>query len=206
VPRLDLANFKMEEFRKGVSTNDRIYNCPTICLRAPKNLKRMFVSASISASMSEPQGRPEPMIEDPVESAEGDAMDCPLFMDGLPKNFSDNAALSALASLLDDNNGDGGSGDEQDDWQQQDVMNECKGDITTFEKEQTPTEMEKYSSSSGGGKARRMKSSRNHPRRQVTAPYDCKKGGGNPSKRQAKSNKPPPSVGESTLYLKLWKL
>jgi hypothetical protein len=179
-------------------------------------LQRKFVCASITASMSERQGRPETAIEDPAESAEGDAaMDCPLFMDGLPKNFSDNAALSALASLLDDdddnNNGGGASsgvvvGDEQDDWQQQDVMNECKEDTTTFEKEQTPTEMEKYSSSSGGGKARRIKSSLNHPRRQATAPYDCKEGGGNPSKRQAKSIKPPPSVGESTLYLKLWKL
>ncbi len=37
------------------------------------------------------------------EGKNDDGVDfCPLFMDGLPSNFADNAALSAIASLLED--------------------------------------------------------------------------------------------------------
>jgi hypothetical protein len=157
--------------------------------------------------MSEPQERSKSELEDSSEmSAESDAMDCPLFMEGLPKNFSENAALSALASLLDE--------PEQQQGQQDDKTQQQKerSDDTTFETEQIARKFEKedsrlqieFSSSSGGGKARRAKF---HQHTQhATAPYHYKNEVGNHSKKQAKNSKPPPSIGESTLYLKLWKL
>jgi hypothetical protein len=130
-------------------------------------------------------------------------------MEGLPKNFTENAALSALASLLDEEPEQQNEG--QDDKTQQ--QKECSDD-TTFETEQVARKFEKvdagmhieFRSSSGGGKARRAKSHR-YDRRIATAPYyHCKNEIGNPSTNQGKSSKAPPSIGESTLYLKLWKL
>jgi hypothetical protein len=130
-------------------------------------------------------------------SAESDAMDFPLFMEGLPKNFSENAALSALASLLDE--------PEQEQQGQDDKMQQQKecSDDTTFETEQVARKFEKedsrmqidFRSSSGGGKARRAKKSHQH-HQYAAAPYHCKHEVGNPSKKQARSSKPPPSIGE----------
>ena len=39
-----------------------------------------------------------------------DKEDCPLFMEGLPSDFSSNTALAALASLLDDDKSQHGGG------------------------------------------------------------------------------------------------
>ena len=52
---------------------------------------------------------------DPTD-AEADEEDvtCPLFMTGLPKNFDQNPALAAIASLLDDTSGGAQQQDEEE--------------------------------------------------------------------------------------------
>lgn len=90
---------------------------------------------------------------------------CPLFMDGLPSDFSTNPSLAALASLLDDN------ADESS--------------PKTRESE-TPT------TRAGGGKVQRKpnRSKRNY------GPY----------KRDYDKQKSDTTLGETNLFLKMWKL
>jgi hypothetical protein len=131
-------------------------------------------------------------------------MDCPLFMERLPKNFSDNAALSALASLLDDDSNGGIITEDHEDSPEDETTLET-AEIVLGEpiklKKLDPQVNADCHSSLQGRKARRTKSS--HQRRKDNAPYSltCPRANEN-----QKSNKPPPTIGESTLYFKLWKL
>jgi hypothetical protein len=107
---------------------------------------------------------------------ESDSITCPLFLDGLPKNFSQNAALAALASLLDD---------ETTDKPNQDVK--CVSSFST-----SASSVENVAS--GGGKVRKEKSGR-RSRQNQNNPYP------RPIKKASKL-----SVTETSLFLKLWKL
>jgi len=46
--------------------------------------------------------------KDDKDSGDDNEATCPLFMEGLPRDFSSNPALAALASLLEEDEGDGG--------------------------------------------------------------------------------------------------
>lgn len=125
----------------------------------------------------------------------------------LPKNFASNAALSALGSLLEeeeendeiiliqgtpDNNAATPKSTELDDLSEQSGCS-SKMEVASI-----------YKTNVGGGKALRIK------KRDVgvfarTAPYPKYKTTTRKTPK-AKGVKTAPSVGESTLYLKLWKL
>jgi len=109
--------------------------------------------------------------------------DHPIFMDGLPSDFSENPALAALASLLekdDDEEPDHGRGKKQ----------ELAQDVC--------------STATGGGKTRRVKS--RNAARQAAAPYPSRgppRGGGRAGKDGGKKAA---TVAEASLFLKMWKL
>jgi hypothetical protein len=94
---------------------------------------------------------------------------CPLFMDGLPSDFSTNPGLAAIASLFDE---------------------ESEDSVAPKKKEyETP------STRVGGGKLRR------------TPARSKRKNDGRPyQNRQRKSDTKATSVGETHLFLKMWKL
>jgi hypothetical protein len=108
---------------------------------------------------------------------EADNISCPLFLDGLPKNFSQNAALAALASLLDE---------ETTDKSKHDVKSVSSLSISASQFENVAV---------GGGKVRRKKNGRRI--RQIN---------NNPYPRPIKKASKPVSVAETSLFLKLWKL
>lgn len=98
----------------------------------------------------------------PAES--DDVENCPLFMDGLPADFSTNPSLAALASLLNDNS-----------------------DETSPKSKECETSMPQ----SGGGKVQR-KPSRS---KRKDGPY-----------KRERSAKDGATVGDASLFLKMWKL
>lgn len=93
---------------------------------------------------------------------------CPLFMDGLPSDFSTNPGLAAIASLFDE-----------------------ESDDTAPKKK----EYEAPSTTVGGGKLRRTPA--RSERRNDGRPYQ---------NRQRESETKAASVGETHLFLKMWKL
>jgi len=101
---------------------------------------------------------------------------CPLFMDGLPSDFSTNPALAALASLL----------EKTDD------------DPSPVESSNKVKEIKSVESNSGGGKAKRVKSRKS---RQSTAAAPYRKR--HDSKRTTDTKA---TVAEASLFLKMWKL
>jgi len=131
--------------------------------------------------------------EDDGDSDSG-SMTCPLFMEGLPRNFATNPQLAAIASLLDDevreeNNADV-ENDSKDD-QKNDDKNKILGHPSRAPSSQTTT-ISKHTKTSGKARTRRhRKKSSPYPR-----PQDRTK-----ERQQAKKT----SVGEITLFMNMWK-
>lgn len=119
------------------------------------------------------------MVDSPEKSAETESQNdskheeklCPLFMDGLPSDFSTNPGLAAIASLLEE--------DESND----------NAVHTKKEYEEPPTR-------SGGGKIRRTPARSN---RKDGRPYNTRAHGEGDTPKET-------SVGETHLFLKMWKL
>ena len=101
---------------------------------------------------------------------------CPLFMDGLPSDFQNNSALAAIASLMNDDD------DDDDD-------DRLKSRKESMEEEEDSKRIEK--TRAGGGKLSRNRE-KNSKRSQ---PYTL------PGKKKKSS-----SMGEATVFMKLWKI
>jgi len=117
---------------------------------------------------------------------------CPLFMDGLPKNFATNPQLAAIASLLDDTVAEETAEDENNDIEQTTQPNKEneKGGVAQPRQWKPST-------------TRGTKSHRNRCRQRIRAsPYpraqDRKQTTARPAKKET-------SVGEITLFMNLWK-
>jgi len=146
---------------------------------------------------------------------------CPLFMDGLPKNFASNPHLAAIASLLnDDNNNDDNDYSQEEDEEQQKLNLDYKNDgsdstqLTTVANTTTSSMYERCAT---GDRSCRynytsLSSSRNRRRRQqCTFPYpqklSTKKSNNNVMSSSIKRPKTKAaSVGETTLFLNMWQL
>ena len=115
------------------------------------------------------------LIENDEKSGD-DAISCPLFMEGLPTDFSSNAQLAALASLLDEEE----HGDE------------TKGKNGSSDASQSNEERGLPPTRRGGGKLKRIKGRE----KRHNAPYAA------PKKNTEKSS----SLGEAQLFMKMWKL
>mmetsp|Transcript_9890 Transcript_9890/g.24656 ORF Transcript_9890/g.24656 Transcript_9890/m.24656 type:complete len:166 (-) Transcript_9890:365-862(-) len=115
------------------------------------------------------------------------SMTCPLFMEGLPRNFASNAQLAAIASLLDD------------EVREETKENKAENDSTPEDKntstlscDQSPqTTISRHSKISG--KARKNR------RRQRASPYP------RPQDRTNDKATKKASVGEITLFMNMWK-
>ena len=121
--------------------------------------------------------------------------DHPIFMDGLPSDFSEHPALAALASLLEE--------DEKDDGDEKPSSDRGGG------KKQEPAHNVCYTTvaATGGGKTRRVKS--RNAARHAAAPYPMtggphRAGGGRAGKDGG--GKKAATVAEASLFLKMWKL
>lgn len=108
--------------------------------------------------------------------------DCPLFMDGLQSNFAQNAALAALASLLDEDEND----EETDN----------KKTFAQLASSPAATNLNK----SGGGKAKKIAT-----RRAKYSPYSRGKEGEG-RKEDEEKPKQGATLGEAQLFLSMWKL
>jgi len=131
---------------------------------------------------------------------------CPLFMDGLPKNFASNPHLAAIASLLnDDNNDDDNDYSQEEDEEQQKLNLDYKNASSMYERCATGDRPCRYNYTS-------LSSSRNRRRRQqCTFPYpqklSTKKSNNNVMSSSIKRPKTKAaSVGETTLFLNMWQL
>ena len=118
--------------------------------------------------------------EEPIETmqtengnTEEEQIMCPLFMEGLPSDFSTNPHLAALASLIVDNS----EGDE-----------EIRKSGNEPPREATPK--------AGGG---RLRSQKSRTRRRQN-PYPTRR------QQQSANDKGSSSIGETQLFLKMWKL
>ena len=128
---------------------------------------------------------PDAMINDitttgskDLEEGIEETIDCPLFMDGLPKDFESNPQLAAIASLLDDEE------------------TSTKDDKKEAEKPPDDFHTNPKSPLKSRGSEARAKS---RSRRQIaiSSPYQ------QPTKSSTAKK---PSLGEAQLFLKMWKL
>ena len=113
--------------------------------------------------------------KDPEQGTE-ETIDCPLFMDGLPKDFQSNPHLAAIASLLDDE------------------------ETSTTDDKKTPHDFHTNPpppSKSRGREARAK--SRSLRRIAISSPYQ-------PAVATKPSTDKAPSLGEAQLFLNMWKL
>ncbi|KAI2497743.1 hypothetical protein MHU86_16738 [Fragilaria crotonensis] len=104
---------------------------------------------------------------------------CPLFMDGLPKDFSTNVHLAALASLMNDEVVENDDGDDESKQKPKSVASNGTTQSITTKK--------------GGGKVDRRSQVRN--KRQ-----------GVPYSKPTTTKTPAASLGEAQLFLKMWSL
>jgi hypothetical protein len=125
---------------------------------------------------------------DDLSGAEGDdEVTCPLFMEGLPRNFDSNPHLAAIASLLEDT-----------EEEEEEAEKEADGNDVNAIKEHSFSNQRTNSSllqghPTAGGKVKRQscRSSRSHK------PYTMPK---------QESKKKSATVGEAQLFLNMWKL
>jgi len=119
----------------------------------------------------------ESKMECTSEASDDAVAFCPLFMDGLPSDFSTNPALAALASLL----------EVEDDDNDPAASSSCD----------KPAELAPPPTNEGGGKVKRVKSRSGRQ----SAPYPKRT-----QKKDGDNKKTATAVAEASLFLKLWKL
>mmetsp|Transcript_8184 Transcript_8184/g.9528 ORF Transcript_8184/g.9528 Transcript_8184/m.9528 type:complete len:200 (+) Transcript_8184:58-657(+) len=161
--------------------------------------------------------------EDNINSGDDDDDDddiCPLFMDGLPKNFASNPHLAAIASLLNDDNDDDDNDYSQEEDEEQQKLNldfKNDGSDSALLTVANTTTSSMYERCATGDRSCRynytsLSSSRNRRRRQqCTSPYPQKlssqKSNSNVMSSSIKRPKTKAvSVGETTLFLNMWQL
>mmetsp|Transcript_25259 Transcript_25259/g.59549 ORF Transcript_25259/g.59549 Transcript_25259/m.59549 type:complete len:172 (+) Transcript_25259:225-740(+) len=129
--------------------------------------------------------------ENDEDSDSDDAITCPLFMTGLPKNFATNPQLAAIASLLDD--------DDDDNNNNNDVDND-DGNVDSITKNEGSPNHDRDTATIERGRNSVCRSTRTHNRRrqQRAAPYSH-------HKKQTKKKSKGGSVGEITLFMNMWK-
>jgi hypothetical protein len=125
---------------------------------------------------------------------------CPLFMTGLPKDFSTNPQLAALASLLDDDDDDDDEDDGVDNKKSDQDKRQLDNGGCTRSAGRFKTDMPM--TRGGGGKVRLKKSRAG--RRSQGAPYvkPAKTLLGEETNKKEKAA----SLGEAQLFLNMWKL
>eukprot|EP00980_Cylindrotheca_fusiformis_P010304 scaffold2294_cov106-Cylindrotheca_fusiformis.AAC.20 len=119
------------------------------------------------------------------DDEEEEASLCPLFMEGLPKDFASNPQLAAIASLLEVDE------DVEEEQQQQVPKSRPIGKKHDEEKPSA-----KVTTAAGGGKAKRLKQQQRQLRNSTT-PY--------PSQAAIRGKKKA-SLGEAQLFLNMWKI
>jgi hypothetical protein len=141
---------------------------------------------------------------DTMTSDDNEAISCPLFMDGLPSDFSTNPALAAIASLMmmNDNESTSANDDDNDDDDDSNVVTAKKSSTERIiVKRHTKTKYKPYIKS-------------NRTTKQRTSDDGGHETGANPSQVDRTSSNDidtgekisTTTIGEASLFLKMWKL
>ena len=147
----------------------------------------------------------DPVVEHQDEDDNDDETSpCPLFMHSLPKNFSENPSLAALASLLDDDNDDvGGSARIASPI----VRDENDSRKRMFDSSLTRNTIQHEPVQGGGGKVRCLKSRSSRMRQSQPYPNTgARDASASKISSKKEPTKPEATLGEAQLFLKLWKL
>lgn len=124
------------------------------------------------------------------------SMACPLFMEGLPRDFATNPQLAAIASLLDDNVQEETAPAEEENEVATIVNNTNSKNAPSIQKHGTQSQ-----SKASNKHANHSGKARNRRRKQRASPYPRLQDRKN-DKQLAKKNA---SVGEITLFMNMWK-
>lgn len=146
----------------------------------------------------------EPVAEhqDDDDNDNDETSACPLFMHSLPKNFSENPSLAALASFLDDD--DDGRSDRIASPIGRDENDSIK---RTVDSSLDRNRIQNEPVQGGGGKVRCPKSRAS--RRRQCQPYPntgARDASTSKTTSKKEPSKPEATLGEAQLFLKLWKL
>jgi hypothetical protein len=128
------------------------------------------------------------------DSCDGNAMACPLFMEGLPTNFAHHPQLAALASLLEEV--DDAHEEEEE---EVDTNEDTYRHLDSSNSIRVPSPIFGLNMS-GGGKVKRTKG--RQQRNTKSSPYAVER-----KKKPSSSSSPASaSLGEAQLFMKMWKL
>jgi hypothetical protein len=134
------------------------------------------------------------------------AMTCPLFMQGLPRDFESNPQLAAIASLLEDTVQEETNDDDDGD----DVTHIKRPDTKVYQCVWNRNRVLNQRNRPGYGTAKRSfaASSRKHrSRASQHSPYPkCRASGSKTNSPGNDGKKQNVSIGETTLFLNMWKL
>ena len=189
VLRIQVIWYQMSFQIREITTHSLGESSSTSASPNNKNNTSSMQTEEEDETMTSPTTRTNQQVE--ISESDGSSSGgdfCPLFMDGLPSDFSSNSQLAAIASFLVD--------DDQNDERQQEEEEEKDDD----DSDATPIQCNRASKPvvSRGGKMRNHK--RNRAARR-DSPYTT------PSKKQNQSkSKHNDGMGEAQLFLKMWKL
>ena len=129
------------------------------------------------------------------ENSDSGSMTFPLFMDGLPKNFTTNPHLAAIASLLNDEEDVNGNVDDDDKSKEENDgnnTNDKTGNILMNDRSLGRASKDRTKTNSLRTKRRQQQRSSPYPRQHYR-------------KCQNQTSSKTASVGEITLFMNMWK-
>jgi len=147
--------------------------------------------------------------ETSTNSTDAEDITCPLFMDGLPRNFATNPALAAIASLVDgdDDDADGGGNRTANKETHVPWNSEEREKERSKSSRRATTELEsgRRRHRAGGGKIGSEKS-RLHRKSKPYSADSASRTRRTEEQKQAAPQQQRAPVGEAQLFMKMWKL
>jgi hypothetical protein len=143
-------------------------------------------------------GNEEQNDDDGDSDSDSGPITCPLFMEGLPIDFSTNPQLAAIASLLEDDVREENAKDDKT--EEENDTKDKSGDASKNDQHCTPFFTPHTTSSTRHWK--NSAKTQNRRRRQRASPYPRQQD--RKDEKQATTSKSP-SVGEITLFMNMWK-
>lgn len=158
----------------------------------------MEIDKKSRESDTKSQSQSQPGNDETQSDSDSGSMACPLFMEGLPRDFATNPQLAAIASLLDDNVR------EETEPANEEEENKVATIINNTHSKNTPsTQKDRAQSQSISSVKNRNRSgkARNQRRKQRASPYPRLQD----RKNDKETGKKSASVGEITLFMNMWK-
>ncbi len=159
----------------------------------------MEIEKKSPESNTKSQAQSQPSNNETQSDSDSGSMACPLFMEGLPRDFATNPQLAAIASLLDDDVREetASAKEEEEENEVATIVNNTHSkNAPSIQKDRTQSQsMSSRKHLSHSGKAR------TRCRKQRASPYPRLQDRKNDKETAKKSA----SVGEITLFMNMWK-